>query len=95
MVHPLREADCMNVGRASLEQGRANPTWSTVQQLANALGFDAEIRLVPKRDDIRELAERIRTESPGDRLFSQPVVVHDALVRLVSHEIEFVVDALR
>lgn len=74
-----------------IENDRANPTWSMMQKIAEAMELVAEVRLTQNSDDILAMSARVRQQSPADRLFRQPAVVYDALVRFASSATRYAV----
>lgn len=74
-----------------IENDRANPTWSMMQKIAEAMELVAEVRLTQSSDDILAMSARVRQQSPADRLFRQPAVVYDALVRFASSATRYAV----
>lgn len=55
---------------AKIERGRRNPTFSTLERLVRAAGFDLRIQLVPHDDHDAELIRAMRELSPDERLAS-------------------------
>jgi transcriptional regulator with XRE-family HTH domain len=85
------EAGISSGAMSRIENDRANPTWSMLQKIAQALDLVAEVRLTQSRDDILAMSARVREQSPTDRLFRQPAVVYDALVRFVDSRTRYAV----
>src|SRR5690348_15826853 len=55
-----------------LERDEFNPTWKTLQKLADVLQVEPVLRLVPNDFAVQELAGEIRTSKPAERLRKQP-----------------------
>ncbi len=53
-----------------IERGRQDPTFSTVQRLARAAGFDLKIELVPHDQHDERLIDAMLALSPAERLES-------------------------
>jgi transcriptional regulator with XRE-family HTH domain len=55
---------------AKIERGRRDPTFSTLERLVRAAGFDLRIQLVPHDDHSEQLIRAMRELSPDERLAS-------------------------
>jgi transcriptional regulator with XRE-family HTH domain len=55
---------------AKIERGRRDPTFSTLERLVRAAGFDLRIQLVPHDDHDEQLIRAMRELSPDERLAS-------------------------
>jgi transcriptional regulator with XRE-family HTH domain len=71
---------------AKIERGRRDPTFSTLERLVRAAGFDLRIQLAPHDDHDEQLIHAMRELSPDVRLASleeQLEVLSEA--KLVGH----------
>ena len=55
---------------AKIERGRRDPTFSTLERLVRAAGYDLRIQLVPHDDHDEQLIRAMRELSPDERLGS-------------------------
>ena len=56
-----------------LERDNLNPTWGSLERLAEVLQVEPVLRLVPNREAVGEAGELARSSKPVDRLRRQPV----------------------
>jgi transcriptional regulator with XRE-family HTH domain len=73
-----------------LEQGRTNPNWRTIEQLAAALQRRARLRLVPDDAAVDAMAARIREMKPIDRLRAQQFNVLGTIATIREFGVPFV-----
>lgn len=74
-----------------IEHDQANPTWSTIERIAEALNMSATLRLTATEDEVAAATAMVQRLSPMHRLLRQPVPPYWALMRFLEFEVPFVV----
>lgn len=74
-----------------LERGDLNPTWKTLERLAEVLQLEPVLRLVPNDLAVRETGDLARSSKPVDRLRKQPVNALGMLSLFQSLNVPYVV----
>lgn len=74
-----------------VEHDAANPTWTTIGRIAEALSMTPTLRLTATEDEVAAATAMVQRLSPMQRLLRQPVSPYWTLMRFLEFAVPFVV----